>query len=132
MSSKYSTRGFKAALAAFITMSIVSSTAFASGNQDLAAVAGTLYKNIKALSDLLTIISYIAGIAFAIAGVVQFKAHKDNPGQVPLSKPIVYLGVGAALLFLPSIITTAGSTVFGSSGGTSAGKGLGASGLEGG
>lgn len=121
------TTGYKTAsfLAFFVAMSMVSESAFASGNQDLTAIAGTLYTNIKSLADLLTIISYIAGIAFAIAGVVQFKAHKDNPGQVPLSKPIVYLGVGAALLFLPSIITTAGATVFGSSGGTSASKGLG-------
>ena len=123
-----STTGYKATsfLAFFVTMSMISESAFASGNQDLTAIAGTLYTNIKSLADLLTIVSYIAGIAFAIAGVVQFKAHKDNPGQVPLSKPIVYLGVGAALLFLPSIITTSGATVFGSEGGIRSDKGLGA------
>lgn len=82
--------------------------------QDLSAVAGTVQTNIASLAPLLKIVSYISGIAFCIAGIVQFKAHKDNPAQVPLSKPIVYLGVGAALLFLPSIMASAGSTLFGS------------------
>ncbi len=91
--------------------------------KDLAGIITNVQTNIEALAPLLTIVAYIAGVAFCIAGIVQFKAHKDNPTQVPLSKPLVYLGVGAALLFLPSVMQSAGSTVFGSEGGTSAGKG---------
>ena len=78
--------------------------------------------NVVTLGPLLTIISYIAGVAFAIAGIVKFKTHKDNPQQATLSQAIVYLGVGAALLFLPTIMASAGTTVFGGSE-TSAGKG---------
>lgn len=90
--------------------------------QGLSDIVGNVQENVITLGPLLTIISYIAGVGFAIAGIVQFKAHKDNPTQVPLSKPLVYLGVGAALLFLPSIMATAGTTVFAGSQ-TSAGKG---------
>ncbi len=90
--------------------------------QDLSAIVKNVQTNVETLAPLLTIISYVAGVGFAIAGIVQFKAHKDNPAQVPLSKPLVYLGVGAALLFLPSIMASAGSTVFAGSE-TSAGKG---------
>ena len=53
---------------------------------------------------------------------MKFKTHKDNPQQATLSQAIVYLGVGAALLFLPTIMASAGTTVFGGSE-TSAGKG---------
>lgn len=100
----------------------------AQSGQSLSDIVSTVQGNILTLGPLLTIISYIAGIAFAIAGIVKFKAHKDNPTQVALSQPIVYLAVGAGLLFLPSIMASAGSTVFGSGQATSAGKG--ATGLE--
>lgn len=100
----------------------------AQSGQSLSDVVGTMQGNIQTLGPLLTIISYIAGIAFAIAGIVKFKAHKDNPTQVALSQPIVYICVGAGLLFLPSIMASAGSTIFGSGQAVSAGKG--ATGLE--
>lgn len=104
------------------------SDAMAQSGQSLSDIVGTVQDNILTLGPLLTIVSYIAGVAFAIAGIVKFKAHKDNPTQVPLSQPIVYLLVGAGLLFLPSIMSSAGSTVFGSGQAVSAGKG--ATGLE--
>jgi len=96
----------------------------AAGADDLAAIAGNIKANIQALDTLLTMASYIVGIGFAIAGIVQFKAHKDNPAQVPLSKPMVYLFVGAALLFLPTILETAGGTIFGAGEGTKASEGI--------
>ncbi len=102
--------------------------AMAQSGQSLSDIVGTLQDNVLTLGPLLTIISYIAGVAFAIAGIVKFKAHKDNPTQVALSQPIVYLCVGAGLLFLPSIMASAGSTIFGSGQAVSAGKG--STGLE--
>lgn len=95
-----------------IIASLMIASAYAGGN-DLESVADTLTTQIKSLAGLLVIVAYVAGIGFALAGVVQFKAHKDNPAQVPLSKPIVYLGVGACLLFLPALMGTAGNTIFG-------------------
>lgn len=84
--------------------------------EGLKDVVERLKEQIETLGPLLAIVSYVAGVGFCIAGIVQFKAHKDNPAQVPLSKPMVYLGVGAALLFLPSILSTAGQTIFGEQG----------------
>ena len=37
----------------------------------------------------------------------------EDPTQVELSKPVVLLIVGACLLFLPTVITSTGSTIFG-------------------
>ena len=73
------------------------------------------------LGPLLTIISYIAGVGFAIAGIVKFKAHKDNPQQITVGVPIALMFVAAALIFLPYMFTVAGNTLFGASNATSAG-----------
>lgn len=80
--------------------------------EDMTTVVQRIEKNINSVGRLMVLISYVAGIGFAMAGVLQFKAHKDNPTQVPLSKPIVYICVAAFLLFLPQLMTTAGKTVF--------------------
>lgn len=84
------------------------------GGGDLTSISTTLIGEIKSVVQLLIIISYVAGVGFALAGVIQFKAHKDNPTQVPLSKPIIFLVVGACLLFLPTMISSAGQSIFGS------------------
>ena len=87
--------------------------AVAAGGKGLSDLATGLTTQLKSLAGLIVMVSYVAGIGFALGGVIQFKAHKDNPTQVPLSKPIVLLAVGACLLFLPTIISSTGQTIFG-------------------
>lgn len=98
------------------------STVFAADNagQSLYTISSRVQSNILSVVKLLIVISYCAGVGFAMAGVLQFKAHKDNPQQVPLSKPMVYICVAAFLLFLPSVMGTAGTTIFGSNPGPTA------------
>jgi intracellular multiplication protein IcmD len=114
MSSRYKSLSVIGSSAVMLSLLLWSDFALADGVSDLSGMAAQMTKQIISLSGLLVIISYISGIGFAIAGIVQFKAHKDNPQQTPLSKPLVYLGVGAALLFLPTILSSAGTTLFGS------------------
>lgn len=99
-------------LCAAIVYLIWDNVAFAGGG-DLSAITTQVQTQVSTVATLLVIVSYVAGVGFCLAGVVQFKAHKDNPMQVPLSKPIVYLSVGACLLFLPTIMKSAGETIFG-------------------
>ena len=54
-----------------------------------------------------------ASMGLAIESITKFKAHKDNPTQIPIGTPIALLFVSAALLFAPSVLTTAGETLFG-------------------
>ena len=82
------------------------------GGGDIAAMTTRLNQQISGIAGLLRQVSYVAGVGFLLAGVIQFKAHKDNPAQVPLSKPIVYLVVGAFLAFLPAVLKTTGKTIF--------------------
>jgi intracellular multiplication protein IcmD len=85
----------------------------------IGAVANTATQNLNALAKLITAGSYVAGMGFGVASLVKFKAHKDNPTQVHISQPIALLFVAAALLFIPSVFTSTGKTLF--SGATQAG-----------
>ena len=69
------------------------------------------------LAKLITAGAYMAGMGFVMASMLKFKAHKDNPTQIPIGTPIALLFVGSALMFLPHIFTIAGQTVFGDTSG---------------
>lgn len=126
---------------ALLALSLVSDLALAAdgataGEGSLGSVAATITGSMTNVAKLITATSYVAGVGFALMGMLKLKAHKDNPTQVPLSQPIVLLCIAAGLVFLPSLIKTAGKTVWsdaeaasstGESGGT-----LGAQGSSGG
>jgi intracellular multiplication protein IcmD len=83
------------------------------GDASLGTVAQSIRGSMGDLASLITAASYVAGIGFAMMGMLKLKAHKDNPTQVPLSQPLVLLIIAAGLVFLPSIISTAGETIWG-------------------
>ena len=78
----------------------------------IGTVAGNVTSNLRNIAYLITAGSYVAGFGFAVAAIVKFKAHKDNPTQIPISMPIVLLFVGAALIFIPSVFKSTGITLF--------------------
>ncbi len=97
---------------AIFALFCISEVAFAQGGQTLGDVAEHVTESMKGLQTLLAAAAYIAGLGFGIAGMMKFKAHKDNPTQVPLSQPITLILISAGLVFLPSLISTAGETIF--------------------
>jgi intracellular multiplication protein IcmD len=84
-----------------------------SSTPDLGAAANTVRTSLENVASLITAASYVAGIGFAMMGLLKLKAHKDNPSQTALSVPITLLVIAAGLVFLPSIIKTAGATIWG-------------------
>lgn len=82
----------------------------------IGSVARTATSNLADVARLITAASYVAGMAFGVGAIVKFKAHKDNPTQIPIGTPIALLFVGAALIFIPSVYQVSGSTLFGASG----------------
>lgn len=82
----------------------------------IGGVATKVRGNLGAIAKLITALSYVGGMAFAIGAVAKFKAHKDNPTQIPIGTPIALLFIGAALIFIPSVFSTTGGTLFGGSG----------------
>ncbi len=95
-----------------ISLLCVGAWAYAATGAGIAGIAETAKENLGAVAELITAGSYVAGMGFAVAAITGFKAHKDNPTQSPISKPIALLFVGAALLFAPSVFKSAGGTLF--------------------
>jgi intracellular multiplication protein IcmD len=79
----------------------------------IGSIANNVTSNLGSIAKLITAGSYVAGMAFAVGAVVKFKAHKDNPTQVTIGMPIALLFVAAALIFIPSVFSSSGATLFG-------------------
>jgi hypothetical protein len=45
--------------------------------------------------------------------LVIFHNHKATPTQAPILTPVIYLFIAAALLFLPTVLSATGGTMFG-------------------
>ena len=88
--------------------------------ETLGSMASTMTSSFGSVGKLITAASYIGGLASTITAILQFKQHKDNPSQTPIGKPIGLVFIGAALLFLPTVIDVTGNTLF-SGGGKTAG-----------
>ncbi len=95
------------------------------GSGGVGAIAKNVTTNLASIANLIGAAAYVSGIAFALMGLMKFKAHKDNAQQVPLSQPIVLIMIAAGLIFLPSMITAAGGTLFeGGKAGSAKGEGF--------
>jgi intracellular multiplication protein IcmD len=80
---------------------------------DIGTVATNITGTFAGIAKLITAMAYVAGMAFALAAVMKFKQHKDNPTQIPIGTPIALVFIAAALIFLPTIFGIAGQTLFG-------------------
>lgn len=96
----------------------IGAAAFASATSGvgIGAVAKNVSSNLGNIAKLITAGSYVAGMGFGVGAIVKFKAHKDAPTQTALSVPIALLFVAAALMFIPSVFSSAGKTLYGTSG----------------
>ncbi len=102
-----------------LALALIAGNAVA-GGLTLGGMATSITSSFTEVTQLITAGSYLAGLGFSVGAIIQFKAHKDNPGQTPIGKPIALIFIAAALLFLPTILDVAGETMF-SGQGTTAG-----------
>lgn len=82
----------------------------------IGGIAGQAKQSLTNIAYLITAGAYVGGMGFGVGAIAKFKAHKDNPTQVPISQPIALLFVAAALIFIPSVFKSTGGTLFGGSG----------------
>jgi intracellular multiplication protein IcmD len=115
--------GYKYWLSSIVCLSLIALVCqdAAAGNMTVGAMASSITSSFTNLTKLITAGSYLAGLGFSIGAIMKFKQHKDNPTQIPIGTPIALVFIAAALLFLPSILGVTGATMFGSSGGKTAG-----------
>ncbi|AWN75375.1 TPA: type IV secretion protein IcmD [Legionella anisa] len=123
MSKVISKSSYKYWLSSFVCLSVLAfvSQDAAAGGISVGTMASTITGSFTNLTKLITAGSYLAGLGFSIGAIMKFKQHKDNPTQIPIGTPIALVFIAAALLFLPSILGVTGVTMFGGSGGTTAG-----------
>ena len=86
---------------------------FAQQVSTIGGMATLITTSFEDIAKLITASSYLAGIGFALAAVMKFKQHKDNPTQIPIGGPIAMLFIASALLFFPSVLGIAGMSIFG-------------------
>ena len=79
----------------------------------LGSMAAKVTDSFEQIGLLITSGSYIAGLAFSVGAIMKFKQHKDNPTQIPIGTPISLVLIAAALLFMPTLLKSVGSTMFG-------------------
>ncbi len=102
-------------IASFVGLLLISQDA-AAGTTNMGNMASSVTDTFESIGKMITGGSYIAGLAFSIGAIMKFKQHKDNPTQIPIGTPIALIFIGAALLFLPSILSVTGYTMFGKAG----------------
>lgn len=115
--------GYKYWLSSIVCLSLLALICqdAAAGSLTIGGMASSITASFTNLTKLITSGSYLAGLGFSIGAIMKFKQHKDNPTQIPIGTPIALVFIAAALLFLPTILGVTGATMFGSSGGKTAG-----------
>lgn len=102
-------------LGSFINLCFFNALLFAQTSpMGLSGIAGRLSGSFPEIAKLITGASFLAGLGFAFAAIMKFKAHRDNPTQIPIGTPIALILVAAALLYLPFLFGQVGFTLFGS------------------
>jgi hypothetical protein len=82
-------------------------------NIDLIAMLGNLSQSLYPLQRFITGGAYILGILFFITAISKLKTIGGGRSQEKIFAPMVYLMFGAALLYLPTAMSTLANTAFG-------------------
>lgn len=113
---KLNRRILKSAVYVVLSLSFFyTSFTFAQSGTGISDIAANVTSTFSNFAKLITAGAFLAGLTFAFLAILQFKAHRDNPAQNPLGKPIVYMFVAVGLLFLPYLVEQAGKSVLGTS-----------------
>lgn len=72
-------------------------------------VTGALHN----MSAIIHAVSILGGIAFFVAFAFKAKQHRDNPTQVTIGQPLMYLFLAIVLAMLPWFISSSKQMVYG-------------------
>jgi hypothetical protein len=98
-------------ITAALGLLISTQTAFAQISWDQAA--GNLMKPLSVFATVVYNVCYILAIMLLVGAVTQYRTYRQNPGQTPLSRPIILLLLALATALLPFIAKlSASSTLF--------------------
>ena len=80
---------------------------------DVATLTTGWAASLTGVKGVLVIGATIVGLAMMAAGGIQLKKHGENPQQVPLNRPLIFLAAGALLFGLGATSNTVQETIFG-------------------
>lgn len=83
------------------TLLIVSNYTYALVPNSLGDLSDKLLLPMSLLTSALYNMSLVIGIALLFGALIQYKNYRNNPSQVPLSRPITLLVFGVILVVLP-------------------------------
>jgi len=92
---------FRWTLLGFVLISVIALAQ--TQGASLGDVASTLFSGGMQISAIIRDICIITGIALIFASFLQYKKHRNNPSEVPLSTVFMSLIAGLALLALAFI-----------------------------
>lgn len=93
--------------------SLTALAAPAPDSQSLGSVANTVNAGFSNLGILMTAGAYVIGIGLAVAAVLKFKQHREHPTQVHFSTPFFMMVFALVLIFMPTLLSVTGHSVFG-------------------
>ncbi len=76
-------------------------------------VSENIVESSSLLPGLISALSYVLALIFAITGILKLRDHVENPQQVPLRVPVIRFLVGGGLLALPIISEAMAVTING-------------------
>ncbi len=82
-------------------------------NSDLVSMIGNVSRSLYSVESLIAGFGYLIGILFMITAVAKLKKTTGSSSQEGMLGPIAYFLGGAALIFLPTMLSTLSSTAFG-------------------
>jgi hypothetical protein len=100
-------------LGASVLLALIMTEAIAQSTTGLSGMISQAKGQFETITDLISTISYIAGIGFMVKAIFKFKEHNESKGQVPLSNAIVLFIVAGCLLGLPYMVSVSKSTTVG-------------------
>jgi len=100
-------------------LTVLSGLAIASPT--IGTVAGSLNGTMGTVADSIGSAMYLAAIGTGGMAAFKFKAHAEDPRQVKLTQPLIYLVSSGVLAGLPTVLNITSNTV---AGGTANAKGV--------
>jgi hypothetical protein len=89
----------------------ISADAYAFPTKSLGELSDELLLPLSVLTSGLYNISLVVGIALLFGALIQYKNHRENPGQVLISRPITLLIFGVILIVLPILAKFSASSL---------------------
>jgi intracellular multiplication protein IcmD len=80
----------------------------------MGSISHNVNSSMQSISTIIHAISILGGIAFFVAFAFKAKQHRDNPTQVTIGQPLMYLFLAIILTALPWFISSSKQMVYGS------------------